>query len=235
MSGWRILYQNPETARPGGMDLGLDPAPTARERLLQELRPQVDDERVMEAMGRVPRELFVPPGLRHVAYANEALPIGEGQTISQPLIVAIMTSALELRDTDTALEIGTGSGYQAAILGHLAGRVITVERKPRLAAEAAGRIQELGLTNVEVRVAREVLGWPRDAPYDAIIVTAGAPRVPRSLGDQLGEGGRLVVPVGGQYEQRLLKLTKRGDTLAEVDMGACRFVPLIGDDAWGEA
>ena len=235
MSGWRILYQNPETARPGGMDLGLDPAPTARERLLQELRPQVDDERVMEAMGRVPRELFVPPGLRHVAYANEALPIGEGQTISQPLIVAIMTSALELRDTDTALEIGTGSGYQAAILGHLAGRVITVERKPRLAAEAAGRIQELGLTNVEVRVAREVLGWPRDAPYDAIIVTAGAPRVPRSLGDQLGEGGRLVVPVGGQYEQRLLKLTKRGDTLAEVDMGAYRFVPLIGDDAWGEA
>jgi protein-L-isoaspartate(D-aspartate) O-methyltransferase len=199
----------------------------ARAALVRSLRFEIRDERVLDAFAKVPREQFVPPELRHYAYEDRPLPIGQGQTISQPLMVAIMTQALLLRGDEKVLEIGTGSGYQAALLSLLAREVVTVERVPELARTAAQRLRALGYANVRAYPAREELGWPEAAPYDAIVVTAGAPHVPQSLVDQLAMGGRLVVPVGSRSLQQLVRASKseRGVTLER--LGECRFVPLI--------
>ncbi len=227
MSKWWTLYQNPLTA---GRRHGSHEQSSAR--LFAALRHEVDDEAVFQAMEAVPRELFLPHEARALAYLNEALPIGEGQTISQPLIVALMTSALDLRASDRVLEIGTGSGYQAAVLSKLAGSVVSVERKPRLAEAARRRLAEMGILNVRVYEAARELGWPDEAPYEAILVTAAAPRVPTGLIDQLAEGGRLVTPIGSREVQELVKVTKRGGALEVHRLGGCRFVPLVGADAW---
>lgn len=208
---------------------------TAKNSLFAKLAGVIRDPRVIEAMRAVPREFFVPPEDHHLAYEDEAMSIGQGQTISQPYIVALMTSALELRQTDKVLEVGAGSGYQAAILAHLAGTVITVERLPLLAQEASRRLRGLGLANVDVREAGEDLGCPEEAPFDAIVVTAGAPpRIPQSLLDQLGIGGRMVIPVGTRYEQDLLKVERTQEGHSARSLGPCRFVPLIGKEGWGE-
>jgi protein-L-isoaspartate(D-aspartate) O-methyltransferase len=206
----------------------------AKTRLLQHLRQEIKDERVLKAMERIPRELFVPSSSRHLAYEDMPLSIGMGQTISQPFIIALMTEALELRGTDRVLELGTGSGYQAAILAELAQWVITVERHPKLAEGARELLNKLGYTNIEVHLAENTLGWRRGAPYNAIIVTAGAPKVPQELLHQLAEGGRMVIPVGSRYDQELLKLVKMKGEIMTSDLGPCRWVPLIGDGAWDE-
>lgn len=204
----------------------------AKEALLAELAASVRDRRVLEAMARVPRERFVPPELVPHAYDNRPLPIGHGQTISQPLIVALMTEALELRGHEKVLEVGTGSGYQAAILAELAREVVTVERVPELAQRAARVLAELGYQNVRVYLAGETLGWPPEAPYDAIMVTASAPRVPKSLVEQLAEGGRMVIPVGGRELQELVLVEKGPRGVRRRNLGPCGFVPLIGPEAW---
>lgn len=205
-----------------------------RHRLVDLLRREVRDDRVLAAMARMPREMFVDSGQWPSAYEDRPLPIGHGQTISQPLIVAIMTAALDLQGPEKVLEVGTGSGYQAAILGELARRVVTVERHAALARQAAQTLHRLGYRNIEVHLAGDTLGWPSEAPYDAMVVSAGAPRVPQALVDQLAVGGRLIVPVGSRYEQNLIRVVKReSDTVME-DLGPCRWVPLIGEDAWNE-
>ena len=205
-----------------------------RHRLVDLLRREVRDDRVLAAMARVPREMFVDSGQWPSAYEDRPLPIGHGQTISQPLIVAIMTAALDLQGPEKVLEVGTGSGYQAAILGELARRVVIVERHAALARQAAQTLHRLGYRNIEVHLAGDTLGWPSEAPYDAMVVSAGAPRVPQALVDQLAVGGRLIVPVGSRYEQNLIRVVKReSDTVME-DLGPCRWVPLIGEDAWNE-
>jgi protein-L-isoaspartate(D-aspartate) O-methyltransferase len=204
--------------------------------LIAALREQVPDERVLGAMNLVPREEFVPPDFRVSAYENEPLPIGEGQTISQPLIVAIMTEALQLSGPEKVLEVGTGSGYQAAVLSLLAATVISVERLPDLASAAQQRLEGLGYQNVKVFLAdAAVLGWPAEAPYDAIMVTASVPRLPESLVSQLAEGGRLVVPIGSELSQDLTRITALPNKgLRFESLGPCRFVPLIGPEAWPE-
>ena len=210
-----------------------DETAQARRDLLHRLRREIDDPRVVEAMERVPREHFVDESQTHLAYDDAPLPIGHGQTISQPYIVGLMVSALELRRTDTVLEIGTGSGYQAAILAKLARKVVTVERVVSLAESATERLMALGYANVEVHVAGSVLGWPGDGPYNAIIVAAGAPKLPAGLMEDLAPGGRLVVPVGSKEAQELVKVTRGGGGDFSVStLGACRFVPLVGQDAW---
>jgi protein-L-isoaspartate(D-aspartate) O-methyltransferase len=204
-----------------------------REALVRSLRADIRDERVLSAFGRVPRERFVPPELQPQAYEDRPLPIGHGQTISQPLMVAIMAQALMLQGDERVLEVGTGSGYQAAVLSLLAREVISVERMPELAQTAARRLRGLGYANVRVFKAGDALGWPAEAPYDAITVAAGAPEVPQSLVDQLAMGGRMLVPVGGRFLQMLVRATRsdRGITLER--LGECRFVPLISaKDAW---
>ena len=206
----------------------------AKQKLFQHLRREIKDERVLKAMARVPRELFVPSSSRNLAYEDIPLPIDLGQTISQPFIVALMTEALELIGTEKVLEIGTGSGYQAAILAELAWQVVTVERHQELADAARKLLAELGYTNIEVHLTEETLGWRKGAPYQAIIVTAGAPKVPQELLDQLAEGGRLLIPVGSRYEQELLKIVRIKGELLSQDLGPCRWVPLIGEGAWGE-
>lgn len=206
----------------------------AKARLLQSLRLEITDEKVLAAMERVPREAFVLPSLLAMAYDDIPLPIGEGQTISQPFIVALMTQALELKGTEKVLEVGTGSGYQAAILAELVPQVISVERRPPLADRARLTLSQLGYTNVAVHLTGETLGWSPEAPYAGIIVTAAAPYVPQELLDQLVEGGRLVIPVGSRYDQDLLQVIKRGDKVSPKNLGACRFVPLIDKMAWKE-
>jgi protein-L-isoaspartate(D-aspartate) O-methyltransferase len=190
------------------------------------------DKRVLAAMGRVPRECFVPVRAESYAYNDEPLPIACHQSISQPLIIAMMTQALELDGGEKVLEIGTGSGYQAAVLAELAREVISTERIPSLAASAKNILDCLGYTNIKIRLTEDTLGWEADAPYAAIIVTAGAPQVPVILLDQLAFGGRLVIPVGSRYIQELLQITKRTDRNVYKNLGGCRFVPLIGKDAW---
>jgi len=207
---------------------------SARSHLVDYLRREIKDERVLAAMTRVPREMFVPSGCWHAAYEDRPLPIGQGQTISQPLIVAMMTEALELEGDENVLEVGTGSGYQAAILAELAKCVVTVERHSELAQKATETLEKLGYTNVEVHLAEAKLGWRHKAPYNAIVVSAGAPTVPKELLDQLAVGGRLIIPVGTRHEQSLLKVTKKEHDTAIQDLGACRWVPLIGDTAWSE-
>ena len=207
---------------------------TARLRLMQQLAHEIRDRRVLDVMSRVPRELFVPPSSQQAAYENIPLPIEMGQTISQPFIVALMTEAMELTGKEKVLEVGTGSGYQTAILCELANRVVSIERHQKLIDRAKDVLTLLGFTNVELYLAEKALGWPKGAPYDAIIVTAGAPSVPQELVDQLTVGGRLVIPVGSRFEQDLMKVVKLKVGLASTNLGACRFVPLIGEGAWGE-
>jgi len=193
----------------------------------------IRDPRVLEAMARVPREVFVPEASQAQAYADRALPIRSGQTISQPFMVAVMTEALMLQGTERVLEIGTGSGYQAAILAELAAEVITIERRPELADEARTILGSLGYSNVEVMVGDGTLGLAARAPFDRILVTAGAPRVPEALTQQLSpDGGRLVIPVGSSEQQWLRVITRDGDRLDDTTREACVFVPLVGEDAW---
>jgi protein-L-isoaspartate(D-aspartate) O-methyltransferase len=196
-------------------------------------RRGVTDPRVLKAMRTVPRHLFVPKQLWDQAYNDYPLPIGEDQTISQPYIVAMMTEALELRGTEKVLEIGAGSGYQAAILAEMAQEVYTIERLPSLGHRAEQQLENMGYRNVQVIVADGTLGWPPAAPYDAIIVTAGAPQVPQPLVEQLALGGRLVIPVGDLYSQNLTRIrrTYQGNLKTEY-LGGCRFVKLIGEHGW---
>ena len=206
----------------------------ARARLIEHLGREIRDERVLVAMARIPRERFVPPEEQDLAYEDIPLPIGLDQTISQPFIVALMTEALELTGSEKVLEVGTGSGYQAAILAELTRLVITVERLPALTEGAKRVLDSLGYTNVVVHLAEKTLGWQTEAPYDAIMVTAGAPRVPVDLLAQLAIGGRLVIPIGSRYVQELYKVTKRRKKNIVQNLGGCRFVSLIGEGAWGE-
>jgi len=206
----------------------------ARARLIEHLSSEIRDERVLAAMARIPRERFVTPDEQDLAYEDIPLPIGLDQTISQPFIVALMTEALELTGSEKVLEVGTGSGYQAAILAELARLVITVERLPALTEGAKRVLDSLGYTNVVVHLAEKTLGWQAEVPYDAIMVTAGAPRVPVDLLAQLAIGGRLVIPIGSRYVQELCKVTKRRKKNMVQNLGGCRFVPLIDKNAWEE-
>jgi protein-L-isoaspartate(D-aspartate) O-methyltransferase len=206
----------------------------ARQSLINSLDREIADNRVVDAMRRVPREAFVPQEQYHAAYDDRPLSIGFGQTISQPFIVALMVQALELRGDEKVLELGTGSGYEAAILAELAPKVVTVECIPELAEAARQVLDKLGYSNIEVHVAGRTLGWPEGAPYDAIIVSAGAPTVPQALVEQLTWNGRLVIPVGSRWQQELLRVTKlrKGNNIE--NLGGCYFVPLIGEGAWEE-
>jgi len=206
----------------------------ARARLIDCLSQEIRDKRVLSVMSRVPRELFVPSDYRYAAYEDMPLSIGYGQTISQPFIVALMTQALELKSGEKVLELGTGSGYQTAILAGLAKWVVSIERVPQLAESARQILEKLGYTNIEIHTTVQALGWPDGAPYDAIIVTAGAPSVPDALLEQLALGGRLVIPVGSRWEQDLLRVTRKRRGNVVENLGGCRFVPLIGKDAWEE-
>lgn len=206
-----------------------------RRSLWEALRARgVTDDRVFAALAAVPRERFVSPELFDRAYENSALPIAAGQTISQPLMVASMTQELALQGDESVLEIGTGSGYQTALLAELARHVVTIERVPELAASARRLLESLGYRNITFHIGDGSLGWPSAAPYDAIIVTAGAPDFPAPLYKQLAHGGRLVIPVGSEAEQTLRVVTKteRGPQIR--DAGGCRFVRLIGEAAWPE-
>lgn len=206
----------------------------ARRILIDSISHDIKDERILLAMSRVPRERFIPLELQSSAYDDRPLGIGCGQTISQPYIVALMTEALGLTGQEKVLEVGTGSGYQAAVLAELANFVYSVERIPELAEAAAGILSELGYKNVQVELAGDQLGCAKYAPYDAILVAAAAPSVHQTLIDQLCEGGRLVIPVGSRMEQELLRITKLKAGIRTERLGGCRFVPLIGRDAWNE-
>jgi protein-L-isoaspartate(D-aspartate) O-methyltransferase len=194
----------------------------------------VRDPRVLDAMRAVARHRFVPDAARHEAYEDRPLAIGEGQTISQPYMVAVMTASLDPRPDDRVLEIGTGSGYQTSILATLARQVVSIERHDSLARRADAIIAELGLENVRILVGDGTEGYPPDAPYDRILVTAGAPVVPDTLKDQLADGGRLVIPVGPPGVQRLLIIDREGSQFHERHGDACSFVPLIGRFGWPE-
>ncbi len=192
----------------------------------------VTDPRVLAAVRKVPRHRFIPAHLWDQAYGDYPLPIGEDQTISQPYIVALMTEMLELKPTDRVLEVGTGSGYQAAILAELAARVYTIDRVAVLLSRAEQTLTAMGYTNITTRVGDGTLGWPEEMPFDAIIVTAGAPEVPRPLTEQLAAGGRLVIPVGDTWSQTLTRVRKTAEGLKFEYHGGCRFVRLIGKYGW---
>lgn len=218
----------------GSKRTGSEGFPRARQRLVERLACQgVSDPRVLAAFEAVPRHQLVPEALRERAYADLALPIGAGQTISAPGIVAAMTAALELRGDETVLEVGTGSGYQAAILAQLSARVVSIERLPRLAADARRRLDALGVTNVVVHLGDGTAGRPGDAPFDAIVVTAGGPDVPQPLLQQLAPAGRLVGPFGTREEQTLVRVRRTGaDAFEREVLGRCRFVDLLGTHGW---
>ena len=195
----------------------------------------ISDLRVLQAMEKVPRHLFVDEGLTEQAYNDNPLPIDEGQTISQPYIVALMTEALELKGGEKLLEIGTGSGYQTAVLAELGARVFSIERLASLAANARKLLYSLNYFTVAIRVGDGTYGWREEAPFDGIIVTAGAPDIPAILVEQLTVGGRLVAPVGDRYSQSLIKLTRLSEDTGDVkreELGGCRFVNLIGVYGW---
>ncbi len=191
----------------------------------------IRDEGVLSAMREIPRHRFVPASLLHQAYADAPLPIGEGQTISQPFIVAEMTQLLQLTGVENVLEIGTGSGYQTAIISRLARHVVTVERIASLSDGARTILAALGMTNVMFRVGDGTLGSPDDAPFERVIVTAASPDVPEPLFEQLAEGGVMVIPIGGRWEQDLCVVRKEGGQARTARLGGCRFVPLLG--RWG--
>ncbi len=209
----------------------------ARERMIadQLAARGIRDQRVLEAMRRVPRHAFVPEASRALAYADHALPIGSGQTISQPFMVAVMTEALLLKGTERVLEIGAGSGYQAAILAELAREVISIERRPELAETARTTLAALGYTNIRVIVGDGTVGYAPAAPFDGILVAAGAPRVPESLKQQLSAtGGRLIIPIGPAEQQRLVVIVRDENRFNESLREGCVFVPLVGAEAWPE-
>ena len=211
-----------------------DAMTAARENMVQsQLIPRgIRDPKVLAAMRKVPRHLFVEEALRSQAYGDFPLPIGEQQTISQPYIVAFMTEALELTGTEKVLEIGTGCGYQAAILAEIVPQVYSIERLPELAAKARRTLEALRYFNVKIKVGDGTLGWPEEAPFDAIIVTAAAPGIPRPLLDQLAMGGRLIIPVGDRFTQTLDVVHKTPEGLKHDYRGGCRFVKLIGSYGW---
>ena len=212
------------------------PVPLRRRVLVETLRGAgIRDERVLAAFAAVPREQFVPRAEHHRAYEDFALEIGEGQTISQPSVVARITELAAVTARDRVLEIGTGSGFQAAILAELARFVFTVERLRRLAEQARGRLQALGYGNVSVQVMDGSLGWKAQAPFDVIVVSAAAPSVPPILRDQLAEGGRLVAPVGDRDHQNLVRVVRTGDGFEEHAFQGVRFVPLVGRQGFTEA
>jgi protein-L-isoaspartate(D-aspartate) O-methyltransferase len=210
-----------------------DPAEARHAMVERQLRGRdIVDERVLEAMARVPRELFLPEGERRRAYADAALPIGHGQTISQPYMVARIVEALALRPGEHVLDVGTGSGYQAAVLAELGADVVTIERISELASQARESLVAAGYDAVEVRVGDGTLGIPELAPFDAIAVAAAAPDFPQTLYDQLRPRGRLVVPVGGQRAQRLELIVRSPEGPAVVHSVPCRFVPLVGEEGF---
>lgn len=194
----------------------------------------IKDLAVMEVMSRVPRHLFVNTSLQHRAYGDCPLPIGENQTISQPYIVALMTQALQLKGEERILEIGTGSGYQTAILAELASQVFTIERIKPLAKKTKGLLEGLGYENIVYKAFDGTYGWRDQSPFDAILISASTPEVPIALIEQLADKGRLVAPVGGRETQDLVVITKHGDRVIKRKMGSCKFVPLIGKFAWPE-
>ena len=201
----------------------------------QLIRRGISDPRVIEAFRKVPRHLFVPEKFREEAYNDYPLPIGEGQTISQPYMVAIMLEKAELEPHHRVLEIGTGSGYQTALLAEIAGEVYSIERVPELAGRAREILERLGYRNIKIKVGDGTLGWEEYAPYDRIIVTAAAPSIPPSLKRQLSpEGGKLVIPVGSRYSQILTIVTRWGDRFEVEEDSPCVFVPLIGKEGWEE-
>lgn len=209
----------------------------ARRRMVEEqvVARGVSDQRVIEAMRRVPRHLFVPEALAAQAYSDFPLPIGERQTISQPFMVGFMSEALQLKGGEKVLEIGTGSGYQAAVLALLARQVFSLERIPALARQARRTLDACGFARVNIRVTDGTVGWEAEAPFDGIVVTAGAPAIPQSYRTQLAVGGRLVIPVGDRVNQVLVRITRLGETsFREERLFGCRFVPLIGDHGWRE-
>ncbi len=197
-------------------------------------RRSIHNERVLQAMATVPRHLFVPEEVRAQSYADRALPLPDDQTISQPFIVALMAQTLDLQGTERLLDIGTGSGYAAAVLSLLAAEVYTLERSAVLAEMARQRLHDLGYHNIHVVETDGTMGWPEAAPYNAIHVAAASPWVPRPLRQQLAEGGRLVIPVGGHGEQLLLLMTKSGGETSVSQLGGVRFVPLVGEHAWSD-
>ncbi len=210
----------------------------ARKRMVHEqiVAQGITSPRVIETMLKVPRHLFVQEAMADQAYSDNPLPIGEKQTISQPFMVALMTELLALQPRDNVLEIGTGSGYQTAILASLCSRVWTIERIRSLAMQARKALDSLHLLNVNIKVGDGTMGWPEEAPFDAILVTAGAPAVPEALAAQLTPGGRLVIPVGTELDQAILTIRKQADgTLVRETGVTCRFVPLIGRQGWQTA
>jgi len=208
----------------------------ARERMVgRQLRARgIEDEEVLRALGRVPRELFVPEDERRRAYDDAALPIGHGQTISQPYMVAVIVEALAVRPGLSVLDVGAGSGYQAAVLAELGAEVVAIERIPELAEQARANLAAAGYEGVEVVVGDGTLGWPEHAPYDGIAVAAAAPALPQTLYEQLGPGGRLVVPVGGPRAQRLEVIVRSPEGPAVIHSVPCRFVPLVGAEGYDE-
>lgn len=212
------------------------PNPERQAMVERQLEPRgIRDPLVLEAMGAVPREVFLPPERRHLAYSDQAVPIGQGQTISQPYMVAAMTEALRPRPGDQVLEVGTGSGYQTAVLARIVAEVFTVERFEPLSEAARRTLDSLDVANVRYRVGDGSLGWPEEGPFDGILVTAGAPRVPDVLKEQLSDdGGRLVIPVGPRSTQELVRYVKEGTEIVAEHLMACRFVPLVGEEGWEE-
>lgn len=206
----------------------------ARRRMVSEqlIANGIRDQRVLSAMGRIPREAFVDKGMVDQAYEDRPLQIGLGQTISQPQIVAVMTEQLALKGSERVLEIGTGSGYQSAILALLAKDIFTVERIQTLSVRARQTLYRLHYKNIHFRVGDGTLGWLKEAPFDGIIVTAGGPRVPETLREQLADGGRMVIPVGGDDMQKLLVITRDGSSYDSKNISGCRFVKLVGEQGW---
>jgi len=206
----------------------------SRERMVknQLIARSIKDRGVLQAMGKIPRHLFIEDALYGEAYNDHPVPIGEKQTISQPYIVALMTEALELKGNENTLEIGTGSGYQTAILAELSSRVYTIERIKSLLGNARKLLSQLGYDNILFKVFDGTLGWEEYAPFDAIMVTAGAPRLAKPLIDQLADNGRMIIPVGDRYSQELIRITRKGKDLEQKNLGGCRFVNLIGVHGW---
>lgn len=214
----------------------MDALTQARHRMVEAVfrRLGIRDETLRRVFEDLPRHLFLDSAQRHSAYDDAALPIGLGQTISQPTIVAMMTHALAPNPGDKILEIGTGSGYQTAVLARYTPRLYTIERWAELSRRAQAVLESMGLRNVIYKIGDGSLGWESWAPYDRILVAAGAPVAPEALTRQLADGGRLVIPVGGRDSQRLLRIDRRGDRFVETDLGECRFVPLVGAQGFGE-
>jgi protein-L-isoaspartate(D-aspartate) O-methyltransferase len=206
----------------------------AREKMVKDqlVARGIKDERVLQVMGKIPRHLFIEEALAGQAYNDHPVPIGEKQTISQPYIVALMTEALGLKRDENTLEIGTGSGYQTAILAELSSRVYTIERIEFPLMNARKILAKLGYTNILFKIFDGTTGWREYAPFDTIMVTAGAPDLPKPLTDQLADNGRMVIPIGDRYSQELIKIMRKGKSLKQKNLGGCRFVNLIGIHGW---